>query len=79
MGDFGTADPLGVSWAFIIAMFLIIVFDFVLRRTVYGRNRLLEEDSSRLVSCQQTTDSTRGNSMKMSPSLPFVDTATCRM
>jgi ribose transport system permease protein len=37
LGDFGTSSPIGVSWAFLIALILILVFDFVLRKTVYGR------------------------------------------
>ncbi len=37
LGDFGTAEPLGVSWALLIAVFLLVVFDIILKRTTYGR------------------------------------------
>lgn len=35
--NFGNAQPLGISWAFICAMILILIFNFVLRKTVFGR------------------------------------------
>jgi ribose transport system permease protein len=34
---FGRADPLGLSWAFIIFFGIIILGDFCLRKTIYGR------------------------------------------
>lgn len=34
---FGVAQPLGISWSFFIFVGLAIVFEFVLRRSVYGR------------------------------------------
>jgi ribose transport system permease protein len=37
VNKFGAAQPLGISWALIIAVILVIVFDQILRRTVYGR------------------------------------------
>jgi ribose transport system permease protein len=37
VNNIGNSEPLGISVAFIIAIFLIIIFDTVLRRTVYGR------------------------------------------
>lgn len=37
INKFGTAEPLGTSWALIIAVILLIIFDFVLRKTAYGR------------------------------------------
>ena len=35
--NFGNAQPLGISWAFIFAIVLILFFNFVLRKTVFGR------------------------------------------
>jgi ribose transport system permease protein len=34
---FGRAEPLGLSWAFIILLAIVAIGDFCLRRTVYGR------------------------------------------
>ena len=34
---YGSMEPLGTSWAFLIFIVLIIIFDQILRRTVYGR------------------------------------------
>lgn len=34
---FGAADILGTSWSFVIFVVLVIIADFVLRRTVFGR------------------------------------------
>ena len=36
IGAFGKATPLGASWAFWIFVFLVVVGDFVLRRTTFG-------------------------------------------
>jgi len=35
-GEFGTATPLGLSWAFVIFIVLVILGDFVLRWTIFG-------------------------------------------
>ncbi|MBM3845917.1 MAG: ABC transporter permease [Verrucomicrobia bacterium] len=35
--NFGRAEPLGLSWAFVVFALLVIVGDFFLRRTIYGR------------------------------------------
>jgi ribose transport system permease protein len=37
---FGAAEPLGISWAFIIFALLALLSDLALRRTVYGRRVL---------------------------------------
>jgi ribose transport system permease protein len=37
VNNFGTAQPLNISWSFLIFIGLAIVFDQVLRRTVHGR------------------------------------------
>ena len=37
VGAFGVAEPLGLSWAFLIAIVLLLAFDFILRKTIYGR------------------------------------------
>lgn len=34
---FGKAEPLGVSWAFVILVAVVIIADFCLRKTVFGR------------------------------------------
>ena len=34
---FGAADTLGTSWSFMIFILLVLIFDFAMRRTVYGR------------------------------------------
>ncbi|MCL5072959.1 MAG: ABC transporter permease [Actinobacteria bacterium] len=34
---FGAAQPLGISWSFIIFIILVIIFDFFLRKTIFGR------------------------------------------
>lgn len=34
---FGSAEPLGLSWAFLILLFVVIVGEFCLRKTVWGR------------------------------------------
>ncbi|MCL5072958.1 MAG: ABC transporter permease [Actinobacteria bacterium] len=34
---FGGAQPLGISWSFIIFIILVIIFDFFLRKTIFGR------------------------------------------
>jgi ribose transport system permease protein len=35
-GEFGTATPLGLSWAFVIFIVLMLIGDFVLRFTIFG-------------------------------------------
>jgi ribose transport system permease protein len=35
--NFGKATPLGLSWVFIIFVILTIIFDFILRKTIYGK------------------------------------------
>jgi len=37
INTFGSETPLGISWSFIICIVLFIVFDIILRKTVYGR------------------------------------------
>jgi ribose transport system permease protein len=37
VNKFGSAEPFGLSWALIIAVIMVIVFDQIMRRTVYGR------------------------------------------
>ena len=37
LAAFGAAAPLGVSWAFIICIAMIIVADIIMRKTVFGR------------------------------------------
>ena len=37
---FGRAEPFGVSWAFVILMTTVVVGDFCLRKTVFGRKVL---------------------------------------
>lgn len=37
INDFGTAQPLEISWSFIIFILLAVIFDQILRRTVHGR------------------------------------------
>lgn len=37
VNKFGLAKPLGISWPFIISIALILIFNFVLRKTVFGR------------------------------------------
>jgi ribose transport system permease protein len=37
INNFGAAKPLGISWPFFIAIFLVLVFNFILRKTVFGR------------------------------------------
>jgi ribose transport system permease protein len=34
---FGKANPLNSSWSFVIFIILVIIFDFILRRTIIGR------------------------------------------
>ena len=43
--DFGTKEPLGLSWAFIIFIILIIIGQFILRKTSYGRKVYATGDS----------------------------------
>lgn len=38
--QFGTAEPLGISWAFICFLGLVVLGDIGLRRTIYGRMAL---------------------------------------
>jgi ribose transport system permease protein len=38
-------SPLGTSWAFICFILLIIVFNFILRKTIYGRNLFATGDN----------------------------------
>jgi ribose transport system permease protein len=35
--NFGAAEPLGISWSFLIFFCLVLLGDFLLRRTVFGR------------------------------------------
>lgn len=37
LNAFGLAKPLGISWPFLIAIGLVAVFSFILRRTIFGR------------------------------------------
>jgi ribose transport system permease protein len=37
LNNFGVAQPLGISWSFFLFIFLALIFDQVLRRTVHGR------------------------------------------
>lgn len=37
LSNFGKAEPLGLSWAFLILVGIVIVGDFCLRKTVFGR------------------------------------------
>lgn len=43
--DFGAKEPLGLSWAFIIFIVLIVAGNFVLRKTAYGRKIYATGDS----------------------------------
>ena len=45
LSDFGMAEPLGTSWAFIIFIALILIGQFVLRKTAYGRQIYATGDS----------------------------------
>jgi ribose transport system permease protein len=42
----GNAQPLGLSWAFLCAMALILVFNFILRKTIFGRKLYAVGDNS---------------------------------
>ncbi|MEI6972047.1 MAG: ABC transporter permease [bacterium] len=37
LSAFGQAEPLGISWAFVILVAVVIIADFCLRKTVFGR------------------------------------------
>lgn len=37
LNDLGTASPLGISWAFFVFVILVVVFQIVLKKTIFGR------------------------------------------